>query len=216
MKAFPLGFVLALSLSPFCLSAPAAFAGDISFSEVSSETNLPKVRGHVVRAVRFRDDSGENIVILSQTEAFVTPGTKQEPDSVQPYNKEVHAARYLVRDGEMEKVWQINDATEQCVADITADFIPEALRITDLNDNGIAEVWVDYAVGCIGDVSPNAMKIIMYEGKQKYAMRGHEKIRYDQVKSGEFKMDEAFENSPKSIRTFAASLWKRYADRHQE
>jgi hypothetical protein len=61
---------------------------------------------------------------------------------------------------------EVNDFIKDCMVDIDAAFKKNSLKVTDLDKNGIAEIWVMYEMACKGDVSPSDLKIIMYEGKQ--------------------------------------------------
>jgi len=49
----------------------------------------------------------------------------------------------------------------------------------------------------------------MYEGQQKYAMRGNSKVRINENEytGGDYIFDEAFLNSPEVFRTHAKSKW---------
>jgi hypothetical protein len=91
-------------------------------------------------------------------------------------------------------------------------FQKNLVRLTDLNKNGIPEIWMVYKTYCKGDVSPSTMKLIMYEGKQKYAMRGSSKVRVSvkDFAGGEYKFDKAFEASTSAIKKFAQQLWKKF------
>lgn len=53
------------------------------------------------------------------------------------------------------------------------------------------------------------MKIIMYEGEQKYAMRGRNKVQLDEkeFEGGEYTFDSVFEKGPKQFRDFVKTLW---------
>lgn len=58
------------------------------------------------------------------------------------------------------------------------------------------------------------MKIIMYEGNKKYAIRGESKVAVGiddngkkQYIGGEYKIDENFKKSPKAFQEFAQKLW---------
>jgi len=73
-----------------------------------------------------------------------------------------------------------------------------------------------YETVCHGDVSPSDMKIIMYEGQQKFAMRGENKINYGtgdngqkMYAGGEYKIDDAFSNGPTVFLEFAKKLWNK-------
>ena len=66
-----------------------------------------------------------------------------------------------------------------------------------------------YKTVCHGDVSPCNMKIIMYQGQQKFAMRGQNKVEYakGEFAGGDYKFDQSFVNGPMVFRVFAKQLW---------
>jgi hypothetical protein len=85
------------------------------------------------------------------------------------------------------------------------------LAITDLNHDGKAEMWMMYKTVCHGDVSPSTMKIIMYEGSQKFAVRGTNRVKLSANKflGGEYSFDDAFKTGPEPFREFAKQLWQK-------
>ncbi|RYZ84363.1 MAG: hypothetical protein EOP04_18150 [Proteobacteria bacterium] len=85
--------------------------------------------------------------------------------------------------------------------------------ITDINKDGKPEIWVVYRVGCKGDVSPSEMKLIMYEGRDKHAMRGRTRIKYGKhQEGGEYRFDQRFSAAPKMFRDYAISFWNKNVD----
>ena len=89
---------------------------------------------------------------------------------------EVIAHLYVVDSGKVRRLWQVYDHAEPCDLDLIAEFSQQPTSITDLNHNGISEVSLPYYLGCFGGVDYYDMKIIMYEGQQKYAIRGQSAI----------------------------------------
>ena len=94
--------------------------------------------------------------------------------------------------------------------DIEANFIQNTFQVTDLNKDGVGEVWLMYIVACRSDVSPADMKIIMYQNGQKFAMRGQTKVEPSKGSfiGGEYKFDKAFNEGPPEFRDFAKKMWK--------
>jgi hypothetical protein len=66
----------------------------------------------------------------------------------------------------------MTDGVTSCPFDITCEFIKNAIKVTDLDNDGTAETTVQYKLACRSDVSPSNMKLIMHEGADKYALRG--------------------------------------------
>ncbi|KFF06256.1 M949_RS01915 family surface polysaccharide biosynthesis protein [Flavobacterium reichenbachii] len=173
-----------------------------------------KYEGFVKNAVRWKDKLGDNIVITTETGYFVSSKFKHESENSS--DAELFVYHYIMSGNKAQQTWKIYDYIADCPVDITASFVKNTFQVTDLNNNGIAEVWIMYKTVCHGDVSPSNMKIIMYEGKQKYAMRGENKVQVGvldngkaQYIGGEFKFDENFKKAEKAFKDFAQKLWNK-------
>jgi len=106
----------------------------------------------------------------------------------------------------------MHDRVTDCPLDIKADFVPGSFAITDLDKNGIAEVWVAYRLSCRGDISPSDLKIIMHEGIKKYAKRGVGKLSVGgktQHDGGVITSDD-FGKSKAVFKQYAGRLWEKY------
>ncbi|MFO0436446.1 MAG: M949_RS01915 family surface polysaccharide biosynthesis protein [Sphingobacteriaceae bacterium] len=188
----------------FCISF---YKGQLNFNPIDS-TKVPKgisYKGAFKNALQFNDANGQQVIVLSETGLF---SSKDNEDN---RNASVYANLYSVNTISTSLLWTIKDHVKDCPVDVVAQFIPQSLSVTDLNKNKVAEVWVMYKLVCHGDVSPCDMKIIMYEGKQKFAMRGRNKVEYEPNKfeGGEYTFDKAFQSTSKEIKDFAIELWKK-------
>lgn len=163
-----------------------------------------KYTGKIKEAVRYTDSLGDNIVVT--TETGETPNKSYPTDA---RDAALYAYRYEINGDSVKRIWRVYDFIENCPLDIEASFIENTFSITDLNKNGVAEVWLMYTTVCHGDVSASTMKVIMYEGTQKFAMRGRNKVRITETRydGGEYTFDLAFSNGPKEFRDFALKLW---------
>ena len=183
-----------------------------SIQLISADVNkLPKgikYEGKIKQVLRWFDKFGENIVITTETGGFQNPKVDHENDGT---DTELFAYHYSISNNQANQTWKIHDFIYDCPVDYEATFIKNTFQITDLNNNGIAETWLMYKTVCHGDVSPYNMKIIMYEGKDKYAMRGQNKVELSpgEFYGGEYKFDNAFNKGPKEYRDFAKKLWNK-------
>ena len=84
---------------------------------------------------------------------------------------------------------------------------PTLFISTDLDKDGTSEVWLPYALGCLSDPGQHPMKIIMYEGTQKYAMRGLSRSLGGPAGDGGT-MDAALRSGPAVFRSYAQKLWQ--------
>lgn len=206
---------LLLTASVVCLCLVFAFpVSDVHAAENPGGIgvfNFPEVNGKLVKAVRYTDSTGDNLLLLTETDIVVNPENK---DTQETWSKELFAHRFLLKkSGAAEQIWRVADYVRDCHLDaLYAEFIMDAFRITDLNNNGQAEVWLPYILQCAGDPSPMTMKIIMYEGDKKYAVRGKTRSRVDEntYAGGDYAMDPALLGGPAEFSTFATQLWERY------
>jgi len=163
-----------------------------------------KYKGGLDTAVRYTDKDGEHIIITSED-------FKENDDAKSAY---LYAYCYKVAGNSAKLEWQLYDLIEDCTVDITSDFLPKTFAITDLNHDGLAEVWIMYKNACRGDVSGSTMKVIMHEGIKKYAMRGtcRVKINGTDYAGGNYTFDEVFKAGPETYRLYAQQLWKKHVN----
>ncbi len=195
-------FRMALALAFFFLSAvPSHADGDAAVLR-----GFSNIQGKLVKKVTFLDAKGVNDVILTHTGMYPSkPGDEEGPS-----NSELHAYGYVAGGAQSIPVWQMHDFVHACEAGAEAEFSPDSPVITDLDENGLSEIWLTYYVGCRGDVSPIGMKILMYEGGRKYALRGETFVHADGMDmGGTYRADPAFENAHERFRHFADRLWQR-------
>lgn len=196
MTIRPLCALVASAALACLVQAPCAFAGPgSSFAQASS-------RGSIAASKSCTDRLGSGeVVLVEEREHSHTCGGEPCAD------KYIHAYRFA----DDEQIWQINDLVEECDFDLTLEFFPQALRITDLDGDGLSEIWVVYHLGCFNDISPRDMKLIMYEGRKKHAMRGVQLVNLgERYEGGEYKMDAAFREGPESFRRYAKNLWAEF------
>ncbi|WP_294736605.1 M949_RS01915 family surface polysaccharide biosynthesis protein [uncultured Flavobacterium sp.] len=170
-----------------------------------------RYEGVIRDAISYIDKSGDNIVIITETGAYSSTKFKHENEGE---DAELFAYHYNVKNGVVHQTWKMYDYQADCPFDMELVFLSDTFQITDLDGNGISEVWVIYKNCCSSDVSPCSMKIIMHEGSQKFAMRGSNKVfigfNSEGVKEyfgGEYTFDAAFRNGKKKFRDFAMELW---------
>jgi len=182
--------------------------------------------GEFRAGVRYSDRLGTHIVILSEKgrEHF----EKDEEDEHKNLRAELFAERFVVEeDNTLEPAWRVYDSQEGCSMDVDLGFIPDAFQVTDLNQDGIAEIWLAYSTSCGVDLAPKQMTIIMHEGKQAFTMSGRERmlmVRHQDEETGEwlapkpedywggdYSFNKAFHEAPKAFQCFAKNLWNKYA-----
>jgi hypothetical protein len=134
-----------------------------------------KVNGKLQEAWQWTDKSGENILVISYVEPYDDKEKNESGEEGQ--SAELHASQYVKKEGNYELLWKIDDGEKSCPFDITCKFIKDATTVTDLDKDAVAETTIQYRLACRSDVSPSAMKLVMYEGSVKYFLTGLSWIR---------------------------------------
>lgn len=164
-------------------------------------TSIPKnQKGKLVGAVGYADKNGKHLVWFRETGVYDL--------------KDYRAAElFAYQQTDAKQDWRVSDGFTDCELDILGMFMEKKPLVTDLDKNGIAEVWMIYRTSCTGDISPPLMKVIMYEGKTKYAMRGQARFKSgDYDLGGAYKFDSAFLSAPASYREYAKKLWAKHVN----
>lgn len=183
---------------------------EVSIKEIPLNKNeIPqeiKYQGEIKSILHWTDKTGKYIAI--QTETGPIPSKDQDESGK---DAELTALCFVFNqvNNQYEQIWKITDHETNCQVDIEAAFIQGTFQLSDHNKNGIPEVWNMYKTACRGDVSPSQMKIIMYEGGNKHAMRGRNLVDLGngQKDGGEYHLDKAFTSSDSAITNFAKKLW---------
>jgi hypothetical protein len=177
------------------------------------KSNLPseiEYAGSIVTGKRWTDKNGENILILTKTK--MKEKKAKQPDFGDIEREcEIYGYHYVSTGGSYKLLWKINDLVKECIFDLTLDFIPGSLGITDLNDNGIAESTFLYKMCCRSDVSPAELKLMMHENDTKYALRGNMLVKVEgYTGGGDYKVDKSFDSAPDGFLDYAKSQWKEF------
>lgn len=129
-----------------------------------------KVKGVIQEVWKWTDDLGENLLITSVVAPFDDKEKNEYGEEGQ--TAELHAFHYAKKEGDYRQLWMMNDKEKTCPFDITCDFIKDAVAVTDLDADGLAETTLMYRIACRSDVSPSTLKLVMHEGEKKYTLRG--------------------------------------------
>lgn len=163
--------------------------------------------GYIIGAVKYTDAEGEHMLITTETGITASKGKDSQGNS----DAELFAYHYKITGATQTLSWQTHDFSKDCPVDVEARYRPNTFAVTDLNNDGKAEVWLMYTIACRGDVSPADMKIIMHEGDKKYAVRGTNQVQPSATEryGGQYTFDDAFKNGPAAFRLYAQQLWKK-------
>lgn len=160
------------------------------------------VKGTIIEAASFKDAEGESYVLLTELDNGEKDGTQ---------NKSIYAYCFTKQGSSFIQKWLVQDNITGCDVDATCEFLPGSLSITDVDSNKIAEATFLYQLSCKGDVSPHSKKLIMYQGADKFAIRGATILQTPAGKEGgDKKIDASFTKAPKPLLDYANKQWDKF------
>jgi len=178
---------------------------------ISDIPDMVAYMGELKEVYRYFDKTGENILILTETDVT----TSEDEDGEILSHKALYAYRFLNINNKSKEEWCVNHRERECINYPVAEFVKDALSITDLDNNGIAEIWVIFIASCRGDFSPDKLFITMYENNVEYRMTGERKLKFaGEVIGGEYTFNQKFRdnNTSQAFREYGIALWEKYVE----
>lgn len=205
----------------------------ISMQELPEEVT---VYGTFNEAWKWADSLGENIFVLSHE---VKKEKSNDEFSDEAQSGSVKTAHYLLKDGKYRSVRTSNDDESSCSFDLVCDFIPGSTTITDLDNNGFAEIKYQFTKACRSDVSPASMTLVLRENGKNHILMGtrwvayadgmtfnitEENVNLDGTRKledemaelersmGKYNSEYQFSNASPAFLSFARKEWIKYAE----
>lgn len=213
MKKLTCYFYTLFSIIFFCINCHGQ---DSTHFRRIPKDKLPKAvhyHSKTIAAIEWEDVEGDHIVILEETGYYRNPDLKHLSDGS---DAELYAGHYCYNGVKKERIWKLEDFIYDCPVDMAVSYMEDMPLITDLDKDSIPEIWLIYQTVCHGDVSPLTVKIIIYEGKQKYAIRGQSKVMggidehgRTHYLGGTYTYDPAFAKQTLFL-DHAKALWKQF------
>lgn len=168
--------------------------------------NKKLYKGQIKEGKRWKDKRGENIVILTQTGVYwadvydATRGAK------------LYAYHFIkTGDSTIKEIWKISEVIDECAFDVRCDFFSNSLTVTDLDNDGLAEVAFVFAKGCKSGSGPDEKKLVFYEGKDLYLIKGTTTVvKGTQKLGGDKEVEKKFEEAPDAFLEFANKQWNKF------
>ena len=127
------------------------------------------IYGEFNEAWTWVDSLGDNLFVLYHQ-------TKKEEAKDEhgenPVTGSVHTSHYLKKEGTYRSSRTSSGDEQACSFDLVCNFIPGSTTITDLDNDGFAEMKYQFIKACRSDVSPAAMHLKMREKEKSYVLIG--------------------------------------------
>ncbi len=210
----------ALSLSLLAATSSARADDPVAAVEVDTSGELlhgltaahvapgldPKATLKVVHTVTWTSRLGPHMAV------FLTATKEGRARDALHVSRALHVTTLRFYADDWQKTADVRERVPPCALDLVAEFIDGSIGVTDLDHDGEAELTFAYRFGCGGDVSPNAMKLIMLEGRDKHALRGQSRVDPGAGGriGGEHKAD--FRKAPAAFLAHARQVWETHVD----
>ena len=153
-----------------CHASQAADVTSVAIPAADLGRLQVETSGKVVSGKKVSDSLGEHILLLAEKPVASPNGRIERIELVATY--------YDQAGGKWAPSWTIKDGVDCPGLDSAASFFAGATTVTDLDKDGKAEVTVAYKTFCGGGVDPSTVKVILRQGKQKFAIRGESLIKF--------------------------------------
>jgi hypothetical protein len=181
---------------------------DLTLESVGEFPHGCDVKGTVVDVHTWSDVNGTNYFIrtMGDYETKSIGDDQYSSDLSTQYLYAFHYAQYA--DGEIKLLKETTDFIKECEFDIVMGHQLEldAISLTDIDQDEIAEISFIYRLACTSDVSPATQKLIMLENGDKYPIRGNTEVMGE---GGNYEAGEEFDSAPEGFLEHAVNLWNK-------
>src|SRR5690348_5659491 len=118
----------------------------------NSQDQFPqyKNKGKMLNQLQWKDKAGQNILVTY----YIEPYDDKEKNEFDEDGKTAKiSAMLLLRDNSGYSVeWDDTEVEKSCPFDITCEFVKDAITVTDLDNDGLAEITLVIRRACRSDV----------------------------------------------------------------
>lgn len=191
-------------------------------TEVSSETvsleilqfdksiinKLDGIEGDFLYGYKWKDKMGFNQLIFTTEDKFVE-WEDNEYGMGDNYTL-LKVYHFAGTEDNYSLVRLVQDGATKCPSEpfsLENEFYEKSISITDLNENGYAEITFMYWMLCASELTPVPTKLIMLENNEKFAIRGDSYIP-DFKMGGEKNLDLG--NADQVLKDYASKTWDKF------
>lgn len=177
-----------------------------SAQDAKGKYELVKTNGHFVNSKKVNGKTVRGEYVGGKTDTIWAVEAEYRVKGIFTYH-------YLIdKKDTLRTIFKNIDQVSECSYKyLQANYLCKPI-VTDLDKDGVAEVWFIYQMGCRDNSNtPLVMKLALYIGKDCYMLKGTRIIHDgEKVIGGEVKPDKSFESLSQAYRDFALTLWGKY------
>lgn len=122
-------------------------------------------------------------------------------------SRDLYVATYRQTGSTLQRIRTLKELSGACEFDLTAEFVPRTIALTNLDGDAEGEVTLGYRTTCRSDTGPSDFKVFILEGGEKYGIRGRSRVEISdgEREGGEAKED--FKGAPASFAPHVRAVW---------
>jgi len=170
---------------------------------------LNNIKGDFLYGYKWQDKMGVNLLIFTTQNNFAKWKDAEYDDMGDNY-RYLKAYHFAGTETNYSLVRLVQDGAEPCSSPpfgLENEFYKNSISITDLNNNGYAEITFMYYMLCASELTPVPTKLMLLENGKKYAIRGNSYIP-DYNMGGDKKLD--FAGADRVLKEYAGETWDKF------
>ncbi len=169
-----MGFVVAtLMMSSFMASAMNERPLNVKSITRKDIPRGIKVIGKLKDARSWEDKNGTNLLTVSVKGPLYEKGQEYEEGVDPEFYAILYANQYLLTKDGYKLLWSFGDSVRRCDFEMWLGIMPNSIKITDLDSNGVSETLFITNSSCRSDVTPSDMKLVLVENGNIMKLQGY-------------------------------------------
>ena len=121
--------------------------------------------GELIHTLSWKDASGANTLVISGLAAY-------------PLNEDIRRAAFFAYayargDSLTASQWELQEVVDSCYCDCAVELAEGPIPVRDVDQDGIAEVFLMYFLNDLCDASPMPTRLTVASGKNLYPLEGY-------------------------------------------
>lgn len=165
--------------------------------------------GDLIHALSWKDSLGLNTLVLSARTYPVGDGDTRRT--------EFFARAYLQIDSLPVSQWELLEVLNSCYCDCAVELAESPIPVKDVDEDGVAEVFLMYFLNDLCDASPMYTKLSVASGKTIYMLEGYTRRFLSPGAPGvnTLKPGPSFASAPPAVQKAAYQYWEDYIGKEQ-
>lgn len=191
------------------ISAPTGFDSTSVREGMEADSVQLPFEGGLILTLFWKDGAGQNTLVLSGKAAFPVDEDTQQTA--------FFAQAYVRNDSLPVPQWELVEVLDSCYCDCAIELAEGPIPVLDIDQDGIAEVFLMYFLNDLCDATPMFTKLSVASGKNVYGLEGYTRRFLAPGLPGVNVLSPGptFESAPPAVQKAAYQFWEDYIRKEQ-